>query len=45
MEMVGEQRLRLKMKFLLGYNIRIVVLWVLLVGGDYSRNDRMMEFQ
>ena len=27
MEMVQEQRLRLKMKFLLGYNMKIVVLW------------------
>ena len=27
MEMVQEQRLQLKMKFLLGYNMKIVVLW------------------
>ena len=27
MEMVQEQRLQLKMKFLLGYDMKIVVLW------------------
>ena len=27
MEMVQEQRLKLKMKFLLGYNMKMVVLW------------------
>ena len=27
MEMVQEQRLQLTMKFLLGYNMKIVVLW------------------
>ena len=27
METVQEQRLQLKMKFLLGYNMKIVVLW------------------
>ena len=27
MEMVQEQRLKLKMKFLLGYDMKIVVLW------------------
>ena len=45
MELVQEQRLQLKMQFLLGYNMKIVVLWVFLVDGDYPRNVRMMEFQ
>ena len=54
MEMVQEQRPQLKMKFLLGYNMKIVVLLGdknLVVGGiflveeDYPRNVQMMEFQ
>ena len=47
MEMVQEQRLQLKMKFLLGYNMKIVILWgdIFLVEEDYPRNVRMKEFQ
>ena len=33
MEMVQEQRLQLKMKFLLGYNMKIVALWGKKFGG------------
>ena len=53
-EMVQEQRPQLKMKFLLGYNMKVVVLLGdknLVVGGiflveeDYPRNVQMMEFQ
>ena len=42
MEMVQEQRLQLKIKFLLGFNMKIVVLWVdkNLAGGHLL----MMEF-
>ena len=50
--MVQEQRLQLKMKFLLGYNMKIVVLWgdknlvreFFLVEKDYPRLVLMMEF-
>ena len=53
--MVQEQRLQLKMKFLLGYNKKIVVLRgrgggknfgasFFLVEEDYPRFVRMMEF-
>ena len=47
MKMVQEQRLQLKMKFLLGYNMKIVILWgdIFLVEEDYPRNVRMKEFQ
>ena len=52
MEMVQEQRLQLKMKFLLGYNMKIVVLRgdrnlvgaFFLVEKDYSRLVLMTEF-
>ena len=52
MEMVQEQRLQLKMKFLLGYNMKIVVLWgdkhlvgaFFLVQEDYARLLLMIEF-
>ena len=50
METVQQQRLQLKMKFLLGYNKKIVDLrgrggggWFL-VEQDYPRLVRMMEF-
>ena len=48
METVQQQRLQLKMKFLLGYNKKIVDLrgrggWFL-VEEDYPRLVRMMEF-
>ena len=50
--MVQEQRLQLKMKFLFGYNMKIVVLrgdrnlvWAFfLVEKDYSRLVLMTEF-
>ena len=47
METVQEQRRQLKMKFLLGYNMKIVILWgdIFLVEEDYPRNVRMKEFQ
>ena len=57
MEMVQEQRLQLKMKFSLGYNMKIVALWgdknlveggggaVFLVKEDYPRLVWMMEFK
>ena len=54
MEMVQEQQPQLKMKFLLGYNMKIVVLLgdknllvgeIFLVEEDYPRNVQMMEFQ
>ena len=52
MEMVQEQRLRLKMKFLLGYNMNIVVLWAdknlvgafFVVEEDYPSVVLMMKF-
>ena len=54
METVQEQQLQLKMKFLLGYNKKIVVLRerggknfgasFFLVEEDYPRFVRMMEF-
>ena len=52
MEMVQEQRLQLKMKFLLGYNMKIVVLWgnknlvrvFFLVEEDYAKLVLMKEF-
>ena len=52
MEMVQEQRLQLKMKFLLGYNMKIVVLWgdknlvgaFFLVEENYPRLVLMIEF-
>ena len=53
MEMVQEQRLQLKMKFLLGYNMKIVVFLggyrnlaraFFLVEEDYPRLVLMMEF-
>ena len=52
MEMVQEQRLQLKMKFLLGHNMKIGVLRVdknlvrafFLVKEDYPRLLLMMEF-
>ena len=52
MKMVQEQRLQLKMKFLLGYNMKTVVFWgnktllgaFFLVEEDYPRIVRMMEF-
>ena len=51
MEMVQELRLRLKMKFLLGYNMKIVILWgdknfvvaFFLVQEDYPRLIMMVE--
>ena len=50
--MVQEQRLQLKMKFLLDYNLKIVVLWgdkdlvgtFFLVEEDYLRLALMIEF-
>ena len=55
MEIVQEQRLQLKMTFLLGYNMKIVALWGnknLVMGGsfflaeeDYPKNVRVMKFQ
>ena len=52
MEMVQEHRLVLKMKFLLGYNMKSVVLWgdknfvgaFFLVEERYPRLLLMMEF-
>ena len=54
-QMVQEQRPQLKMNFLLGCNMKIVVLWEdeNLVGGgafvlveeDYPRNVRIIEVQ
>ena len=52
MEMVQEQRLQLKIKFLLGYNMKIVVLWeykklvraFFLVEEEYPRLVLMIEF-
>ena len=52
MEMVQEQRLQLKMKFLLGYNMKIVALWgkknlleaFFLVEEDYPSLELMVEF-
>ena len=52
MEVVLEQQLQLKMKFLLGYNMKTVVLWehknlvgvFFLVEEDYPRLVLMMEF-
>ena len=52
MEMVQEQRLQLKMKILLGFNMKIVVLWgnknlvgvFFLLEKDYPRLVLMMEF-
>ena len=52
MEMVQEQQLQLKMKFLLDYNMKIFVLWrdktlvgaFFLVKEDYPRFVLMMEF-
>ena len=52
MEMVQEQQLQLKMKFLLGYNMKIVVLWgdknlvgaFFLVEENYPRLVLMIEF-
>ena len=51
MEMVQEQRLKLKMKILLGFNMKIVVLWgnknlvgvFFLLEKDYPRLVLMME--
>ena len=45
MEMVQEQQLQLKMKFLLGYNIKIVVLWgdKNLVGGTFPGERRLSK--
>ena len=51
MEMVQEQRLQLKMKFLLDYNIKILIFWgdkslvgaFFLVEEDYPRLVLMME--
>ena len=51
MEMVQEQRLQLKMKFLSGYNMKIVVWWgdknlmgvFFLVNKDYPSVMLMME--
>ena len=55
MEVVQEQRLQLKMTFLLGYNMKIVVLWgntnlvrrgaFFLLEEDYQKNVQIMEFQ
>ena len=52
MEMVQEQRLQLKIKFLLGYNMKIVALWgdkklvrvFFLVEEEYPRLVLMKEF-
>ena len=52
METVQEQRRQLKMKFLLGYNMKIVVLWgdknlvgaFFLVEENYPRLVLMIEF-
>ena len=52
MEMVQEQRLQLKIKFLLGYNMQIVVLWgdkhlvevFFLIRENCPRLVLMMEF-
>ena len=52
MEMVQERRLQLKMKLLLGYNMKIVALWgeknlvgaFFLVEEDYPSLGLMMEF-
>ena len=52
MEMVQEQRLQLKMKFSLIYNMKIVVLWedknlvgaFFLVEEDYPRLLLLMDF-
>ena len=51
-EIVQEQRPQLKMKFLLGYNMKTIVLWVdkklveafFFVKEDYPRLVLMMEF-
>ena len=51
-EIVQEQRPQLKMKFLLGYNMKTIVLWVdkklveafSFVKEDYPRLVLMMEF-
>ena len=52
MEMVQEQRIQLKMKFLLGYSMIIVVLWgdknlvraFFMVEEVYPRLVQMIEF-
>ena len=45
MEMVQEQRLQLKMRFLLGYNMKIVALWgdknLVGEGGIFSGGGRL----